>query len=176
MLALKRDLCRVSAGLHSRFISGSSICKSELDSDYDPGKHTPSDACIHCLITVIVSRTRLVEVMMVLLKDKYLRVGVGLAASWLFVAFSFFLSEQGAIDWFSRSGAVLCLMAASANFALVKVHQRDLAHIFKDQEHSRREKAEEILNPPASYRSLSWLSYFTGIVGTAIWGYGDLMF
>ena len=109
------------------------------------------------------------------LKNKYVQIGFGLVVSWLFAAISFFLSEQGAVDWFSRSGAVLCLMAAVANFVLVKVHQRDLAQIFKDQEHSRREKAEEILIPPATYTALARLSYVTGIVGTAIWGYGDLL-
>lgn len=66
------------------------------------------------------------------LKNTYFRVAVGLAASWFFTTASFFLSRQGAVDWFSRSGAVLCLMAAVANFALVKVHQHDLARIFKD--------------------------------------------
>jgi FtsH-binding integral membrane protein len=111
----------------------------------------------------------------VLLKNTYFWVGTGLAASWIFTAVSFLFSRQGAVDWFSRSGAVLCLMAAVANFVLVKVHQRDLAQIFKDQEHSRREKAEEIVKPPATYTALARLSYVTGIVGTAIWGYGDLL-
>jgi hypothetical protein len=109
------------------------------------------------------------------LKDKYVQIGFGLAVSWLFAAISFFLSEQDAVDWFSRSGAVLCLMAAAANFALVKVHQRDLAEIFQDTERSRREKAEHILKPPAVYVNLSRISYATGILGTAIWGYGDLL-
>ncbi|MBD3852022.1 MAG: hypothetical protein IFK93_12015 [Acidobacteria bacterium] len=110
-----------------------------------------------------------------LLKNTYFWVGTGLAASWIFTAVSFLFSRQGAVDWFSRSGAVLCLMAAVANFVLVKVHQRDLAQIFKDQEHSRREKAEEIVKPPATYTALARLSYVTGIAGTAIWGYGDLL-
>lgn len=110
-----------------------------------------------------------------LLKDTYFRAGLGLMFSWLFVAFSFYVSRQATVDWFSRSGAVLCLMAAAANFALVKIHQRDLAEIFKDKEHSRCEKAERILRPPLTYKALSRLSYVTGIVGTAIWGYGDLL-
>jgi hypothetical protein len=109
------------------------------------------------------------------LKDKYPQIGLGLVASWLFAAISFFVSEQDAVDWFSRSGAVLCLMAAVANFALVKVHQRDLAEIFEDKERSRREKAEQILKPPVDYVRLSRLSYVTAILGTAIWGYGDLL-
>ena len=109
------------------------------------------------------------------LKDTYLGIGVGLTVSWLFAMISFFISTGGEFDWFSRSGAVLCLMAAAANFALVKIHQRDLAEIFKDRESSRHEKAERILKPPATYTSLSRLSYVTGVVGTAIWGYGDLL-
>ena len=113
--------------------------------------------------------------MALLLKKTYVGVGVGLAASWIFTAISFLVSREGAVDWFSRSGAVLCLMAAVANFALVRIHQRDLAETFKDKESSRRDKAERILRPPNTYTGLSRLSYVTGVIGTAIWGYGDLL-
>ena len=105
----------------------------------------------------------------------YSVVGTGLVLAWLFVVFSFIVSNQVGVDWFSRSGSVMCLFAAAANFALVKIHQRDLANIFNDNEHSSREKAERILKPSGSYLHLSRLSYLTGIVGTAIWGYGDLV-
>jgi hypothetical protein len=110
-----------------------------------------------------------------LLKNPYLRVGLGLVSSWLFVVLSFYASTRSTVDWFSRSGAVMCLIAAAANFALVKAHQRDLTKIIRDQDHSVREKTEAILDPPRSYASLSWLGYVTGVIGTAIWGYGDLL-
>jgi hypothetical protein len=105
----------------------------------------------------------------------YTRIGIGLVASFLFVALSFVVSTQTTVDWFSRSGAVMCLIAAAANFGLVKIHQSDLAKILRDQDHSAREKAEAILKPPETYTRLSWLSYVTGVLGTAIWGYGDLL-
>ena len=108
-------------------------------------------------------------------KNTYFLVGVGLAVAWVFAAVSFLVSGPTEMDWFPRSGAVMCLVAAAANFALVKVHQRDLAEIFRDQERSKREKAEQILHPPAVYSNLAKISYLTGIVGTAIWGYGDLL-
>ena len=31
------------------------------------------------------------------------------------------------------------------------------------------------LEPPKSYVRLSYLGYLTGIIGTGIWGYGDLL-
>ena len=37
------------------------------------------------------------------------------------------------------------------------------------------EEIELRLKPPTSYRMLSYLGYLTGIIGTAIWGYGDLL-
>ena len=113
--------------------------------------------------------------MKVSLKNAYFRVGLELTIAWLFVAFSYYVSQLAATDWFSRSGAVMCLLAAGANFGLVKLHQRDLARIFRDQEHSPREKAQAILRPPKTFARLSRLSYLTGIFGTAIWGYGDLL-
>ena len=109
------------------------------------------------------------------LKNRYLWVGLGLVASWLFVILSFYTSTRTAVDWFSRSGAVMCLIAAAANISLLKVHQSDLARIIRDDDHTAREKAEAILQPPESYTRLSRLSYLTGILGTAIWGYGDLL-
>ena len=105
----------------------------------------------------------------------YTRIGLGLLASFLFVAISYAISTQTAVDWFSRSGAVMCLIAAAANFGLVKIHQSDLAKIIRDQDRSAREKAEAILKPPQTYTRLSWLSYVTAVLGTAIWGYGDLL-
>ena len=105
----------------------------------------------------------------------YSWIAAGLAGSWVFTLASFLVAEQSAVDWFSRSGAVLCLMAAVANFALVKLHQHDLAEIFKDRESSRSEKAERILKPPEVYTRLARVSYLTGFLGTAMWGYGDLL-
>ena len=109
------------------------------------------------------------------LKNVYFRLGVILVVAWLFVALSFLVSTRTTVDWFSRSGAVMCLIAAVANFALVKVHQQALAKIFRDHEHSAHEKTEAILNPPKSYVRITYLSYVTGVLGTAIWGYGDLL-
>jgi len=109
------------------------------------------------------------------LKNTYVRVGLGLVSSWLFVVLSFYVSTRSTVDWFSRSGAVMCLIAAAANFALVKVRQSDLTKIVRDRDHSTREKAELILEPPRSYAGLSWLGYVTGVIGTVIWGYGDLL-
>ena len=31
------------------------------------------------------------------------------------------------------------------------------------------------LSPPKSYVALSYFGYLTGIVGTAVWGYGDVL-
>ena len=109
------------------------------------------------------------------LKNTYFRLGMFLVASWLFVAVSFFVSERSTVDWFSRSGAVMCLMAAVANFTLLKTHQSDLARIFRDHERSAHEKAEAILNPPKPYVLITHFSYVTGVLGTAVWGYGDLL-
>ena len=108
-------------------------------------------------------------------KNVYSCLGVFLVGSWLFAALSLFVSTRVVVDWFSRSGAVMCLVAAAANFALVKVHQNDLANIAHDDKHTAREKAKAILHPPRTYVQLSRLGYVTGIVGTGIWGYGDLL-
>ena len=50
-----------------------------------------------------------------------------------------------------------------------------LATALKEGLVSIPEEIELRLKPPTSYQVLSYLGYVTGIIGTAIWGYGDLL-
>jgi hypothetical protein len=103
------------------------------------------------------------------------RVGIALVCSWLFAAFSYYLSRKTGTDWFTRSGSMMALMGAAATFRLVAGLQRQLATGLKEGLAPVRREVELTLEPPRSYRLVSYFSYVTGIVGTAIWGYGDLL-
>jgi hypothetical protein len=103
------------------------------------------------------------------------RLGLLIAAAWLFAAFSFYLSGKTGIDWFSRSGAVMGLVGAAVTFRLGNFYQRALATALKEQLVSVSKEIELHLEPPESYVRLLFLGYLTGIVGTGIWGYGDLL-
>ena len=101
--------------------------------------------------------------------------GILIAAAWLFAAFSYYLSRKTGTDWFSRSGAIMSLIGAVVTFRQVNFYQSALATALKEGLVSIPEEIELRLKPPTSYRMLSYLGYLTGIIGTAIWGYGDLL-
>ena len=104
-----------------------------------------------------------------------IRVGIVLACSWLFAAFSYYLSRKTGIDWFARSGSVMALVGAAATFRLGAGFRKQLATGLREELASVRQEIELTLNPPPLYRLVSYFGYVTGIVGTAIWGYGDLL-
>jgi hypothetical protein len=101
--------------------------------------------------------------------------GLLLAASWLFAAFSYYVSKKTGADWFARSGSVMALLGAVATFRLVRVYQKELVVALKEDLVSLSKEIELALEPPRSYQALCYFGYVTGIVGTGIWGYGDLL-
>jgi hypothetical protein len=104
-----------------------------------------------------------------------IRLGLLIAAAWLFAAFSFYLSGKTGTDWFSRSGAVMCLVGAAVTFRLGNFYQGALATALKEDLVSVSKEIELHLEPPKSYVRLLYFGYLTGIVGTGVWGYGDLL-
>ena len=103
------------------------------------------------------------------------RVGILLACSWLFAAFSYYLSRKTGTDWFARSGSVMALIGAAATFRLAAGFRRQLATGLREELASMRQEIQFTLDPPPLYRMISYFGYLTGIAGTAIWGYGDLL-
>jgi hypothetical protein len=102
-------------------------------------------------------------------------LGVPIAAAWLFTLFSYYLSEKTGTDWFTRSGSVMGLIGAAVTFRQVNFYQSALATALNEGLVSVPREIELGLKPPIAYRILSYLGYVTGIVGTGIWGYGDLL-
>lgn len=96
-----------------------------------------------------------------------------LAAAWLFALFSYYLSRKTGTDWFTRSGSMMSLIGAAITFR--HFYQSALATALNEGLLSIRGEIELRLKPPTSYRILSYLGYLTGIIGTLIWGYGDLL-
>ena len=102
-------------------------------------------------------------------------LGLLIAAAWLFAVFSYYLSRKTGSDWFSRSGSVMALVGAAVTFRHANFQQHALATALKEGLVSVTREIELTLKPPTSYTVLSYLGYLTGIVGTGIWGYGDLL-
>ena len=102
-----------------------------------------------------------------------IKVSLLLAAAWLWGIFSFFTST-GAGTWFARSGSVMCLIGAAATFKLIDDYGHALATAVENGITLTR-RVELVFNPPKLYQTVQYLAYLTGIVGTLIWGYGDIL-
>jgi len=69
----------------------------------------------------------------------------------------------------------MSLIGAAITFRQVNFYQGALATALNEGLVSIPKEIELRLEPPTSYRVLSYLGYLTGIIGTLIWGYGDLL-
>ena len=67
------------------------------------------------------------------------------------------------------------LIGAAVTFRQVNFYQSALATALKQGLVSVSREIELGLEPPSPYRVLSYVGYLTGIIGTVIWGYGDLL-
>ncbi len=103
------------------------------------------------------------------------QVAILLAVSWLFSTFSFIVTRKSGTDWFTRSGAVMALVGAIATFRLTGLLQRQLATGLKEGLGTVTRGFELSLDPPEPYQVTAYFSYVTGVVGTLIWGYGDVL-
>ena len=78
------------------------------------------------------------------------------------------------LSLFSRSGALMVALSIQAEFSLLR--GRDLHH--SDQLRRLAEGAPEApgsIHPSDRHQTLEWLAHLTTILGTLIWGYGDLV-
>ena len=110
---------------------------------------------------------------------------IALAFVWLFAAFCYYLEWKTGGDWFLRSGSVMGLIGAVTSFRLAGVYQKLLAIAFHqrltmvatmtidDKLITVRRQMELVFDPPKRYQRTLFLGYSTGVIGTAIWGYGD---
>src|SRR5258707_5373338 len=79
-----------------------------------------------------------------------IRLGLLIAAAWLFAAFSFYLSRKTGADWFTRSGAVMALVGAAVTFRLANFYQAALAAALKEELVSGSKEIGLHLEPPKS--------------------------
>jgi|SRR5580692_4655209 hypothetical protein len=102
-------------------------------------------------------------------------VDIGVAISWLFSAVSFYATKKTGTDWFTRSGSFMGLMGAIGAFRLSSLLQRQLRIALKEGLTSVERHIELFLDPPNSYQVTAYFCYLSGVVGTMIWGYGDVI-
>lgn len=96
-----------------------------------------------------------------------------LISSWLIVFISFYFETIAGRSLFSRSGSLMVLFAVIANHNLSK--GRDEYHHSQLKAYSRGEKINfKEIHPSKQHQYLETFTHINIVLGTFIWGYGDL--
>lgn len=76
---------------------------------------------------------------------------------------------------FPRSGALLVAFSVLAQFRLL--HSRDVHHNGQLQAHAAGQRVDfGQIHPNARHQTLEWVAHTSSVLGTILWGYGDLVF
>ena len=74
--------------------------------------------------------------------------------------------------WFSRSGSVIVLICVIVEFRLGNLRQLGFENAQKAFQHDIVSSGQL----PEYKKYIGWFTHFQIIIGTLIWGYGDLLF
>ncbi len=112
---------------------------------------------------------------MIIDKNKYRRPVLLLIFGVFFSIISAYASLDSEGDWFARSGAILSFISVVVQFLLSNLKKSELESLFRSNK-GLKEKINTIKVKDARHEFLSLASGITGLVGTLIWGYGDLLY
>ena len=108
-------------------------------------------------------------------KKKYRLPVLLLSFGIIFCIGSAFASINATESWFARSGAILTFVSVVVQFLLSNLRKEEIENLFNEGS-GIREKIKNIKNKNPLHESVFIISGITGLIGTLIWGYGDLLF
>lgn len=112
---------------------------------------------------------------MVINKKKYRTPIFLLVFGITFSIISAIVSINATENWFARSGAVLSFVSVVIQFILSNLKKSEIKNLFKSNI-GLKGKVEAIREKDVYHDVISTLSGATGLIGTIIWGYGDLLY
>lgn len=92
----------------------------------------------------------------------------------VFCIISGYFSIDSAEDWFGRSGAVLSFVSVVIQFILSDMKKSEIENLF-NANIGLKQKFKVAREKDPIHDFISAASTITGLVGTIIWGYGDLI-
>lgn len=93
----------------------------------------------------------------------------------IFCIISAIVSVGSSENWFARSGAVLSFVSVAIQFILSNLKKSKIENLFQS-DLPLREKFQKVKKKDILHDIISVSSVFTGLIGTVIWGYGDLLY
>ncbi|WP_373020200.1 hypothetical protein [Thiomicrorhabdus sp.] len=100
------------------------------------------------------------------------RSGLALVLAWLMGLIGFVFGLVFDPIWFARFGSVVVLFAVMSEYALL---HGELNILYQRLEKVQAEDDMPDLTPSKWHRKKVWLSHLTVVLGTLIWGFGDLL-
>ena len=77
-------------------------------------------------------------------------------------------------NWFARSGSILAFTSVLSNFIITGIKRKEIVTILESG-FDKKEKASKIKAKDVVYKSMQLIAFTLGLIGTIIWGYGDLV-
>ena len=112
---------------------------------------------------------------MVIAKKKY-RIPISLLLfGIIFCIASAIMSIDSTESWFMRSGAVLSFVSVAIQFILTNLKKKEIENLF-NTDLGLKEKFRAVREKDVVHDFISGASVVTGLIGTIIWGYGDLFY
>lgn len=105
---------------------------------------------------------------------KNLNAAIALIAAWVFVLVSFFLQSQYGLELFSRSGAMMVLITVVAKQLLLKGKNQFRTAQLKAIDKGEKANLDKV-HPTKTHQYLEIFANANILLGTLIWGYGDLL-
>ena len=112
---------------------------------------------------------------MVIHKKKYRTPIALLVFGIVFCIISAIISIDSSESWFMRSGAVLSFVSVAIQFILSNLKKSEIENLF-NSDLRLKDKFKAVREKDALHDFISSASVVTGLVGTIIWGYGDLFY
>jgi hypothetical protein len=99
---------------------------------------------------------------------------IALIIAWVFVIISYYLETRWGNSLFSRSGSMMVLLTVVAKQMLLngrnKYHHQQLKTLANGKQANF-----EMVHPTKTHQYLEFIANINILIGTVIWGYGDLL-
>jgi len=98
-----------------------------------------------------------------------------LLLAWLMVFISLWANIEFGGNWLARSGSLMVLFSVMANYVLLK--DRDDHHSDQLKQHGTGDLDVDFskVHPTRAHQQVELTSQISIVIGTVIWGYGDLI-
>jgi hypothetical protein len=105
---------------------------------------------------------------------KNLNAVIALIAAWVFVLVSLFLESRFENELFSRSGSMMVLITVVAKQLLLKGKNQFRTAQLKAIDNGEKAELDKV-HPTKTHQNLEIFANINILLGTLIWGYGDLL-